>query len=108
MKAIAQQTWLFSIFNQMPESESMRIIKIRSYVGEDGILHLDIPVEMKETELEVTMTLKPIKKQPASLEEEELRQLQWYEFIDKTYGCLADDPIIRHSQGEYEQRESIE
>ncbi|MBD0388293.1 MAG: hypothetical protein ICV54_17755 [Nostoc sp. C3-bin3] len=86
----------------------MRSIKIRSYVGEDGILHLDIPVEMKETELEVTMTLKSIKKQPTSLKEEELRQLEWHEFIDKTYGCLADDPIMRHPQGEYEEREPIE
>lgn len=47
MKAIAQQTWLFAIFNQMAESENMQSIKIRSYVSEDGILHLDIPVEMK-------------------------------------------------------------
>ncbi|MEH2077203.1 MAG: hypothetical protein V7K57_22860 [Nostoc sp.] len=85
----------------------MQSIKIHSYVGEDGILHLDIPVEMKETELEITVTLKPIKKETASLEDEELRQLEWHEFIDKTYGCLIDDPIMRHPQGEYEQREPI-
>ncbi|MEH2299281.1 MAG: hypothetical protein V7K88_09620 [Nostoc sp.] len=64
--------------------------------------------EKTEPELEATGTLKPIKNQTASLEEEELRQLEWHEFIDKTYGCLADDPIIRHPQGEYEQREPIE
>ncbi|MDZ8236093.1 MAG: hypothetical protein RMZ69_02780 [Nostoc sp. ChiQUE01a] len=86
----------------------MESIKIRSYVGEDGVLHLDIPVEMKETELEVTVTLKPIKKQTASLEEEKLTQLEWHEFIDKTYGCLADDPIMRHPQGDYEKREALE
>nr|MDZ8073242.1 hypothetical protein [Nostoc sp. DedQUE01] len=72
------------------------------------MLHLHIPVEMKETELEVTVTLKPIEKQTASLEEEELRKLEWHEFIDKTYGCLADDPIMRHPQGDYEQREAVE
>ena len=32
--------------------------KLRSHVGEDGILHLDIPVEVKETDLEVTVTFK--------------------------------------------------
>ncbi|MEH2259054.1 hypothetical protein [Nostoc sp.] len=86
----------------------MQSIKIRSYVGKDGMLHLDIPVEMIETELEVMVILKPIKKQTTSLEEEELKQLEWHEFIDKTYGCLRDDPIMRHPQGEYEQREPIE
>ncbi|MEH2422393.1 MAG: hypothetical protein V7K48_16215 [Nostoc sp.] len=86
----------------------MQSIKIHSYVSNDGMLHLDIPVEMKETEFEVTVTLKPIKKQTASSQQEELKQLEWHEFIDKTYGCLADDPIMRHPQGEYEQRELIE
>ncbi|BAY78723.1 hypothetical protein NIES25_51990 [Nostoc linckia NIES-25] len=86
----------------------MKSIKIRSYVGEDGVLHLDIPLEMKETELEVTVTLKPIKKQTTFLEEEKLSQLGWHEFIDKTYGCLADDPIMRHPQGDYKQREALE
>ncbi|MDY7047107.1 MAG: hypothetical protein RPG89_00350 [Microcystis panniformis WG22] len=34
-------------------------VKLRSHVGEDRILHLDIPVEVKETDLEVTVTFKP-------------------------------------------------
>jgi L-asparaginase/Glu-tRNA(Gln) amidotransferase subunit D len=37
----------------------MQQVKLRSHVGEDGILHLDIPVEVKETDLEVTVTVKP-------------------------------------------------
>ncbi|CCH92992.1 conserved hypothetical protein [Microcystis aeruginosa PCC 9432] len=34
-------------------------VKLRSHLGEDQILHLDIPVEVKETDLEVTVTFKP-------------------------------------------------
>ncbi|MCA2626363.1 MAG: hypothetical protein IM507_21425 [Microcystis sp. M20BS1] len=34
-------------------------VKLRSHLGEDRILHLDIPVEVKETDLEVTVTFKP-------------------------------------------------
>jgi hypothetical protein len=34
-------------------------VKLRSHVGEDQILHLDITVEVKETDLEVTVTFKP-------------------------------------------------
>jgi hypothetical protein len=80
----------------------MKTIKLRSQVGEDGILHLDIPVNIKGGELEVTVTFETVK------DEEDLAHLEWPNFIDKTYGCLADDPLIRYPQGEYEEREPIE
>ncbi|WP_414551833.1 hypothetical protein [Anabaena sp. CCY 0017] len=83
-------------------------IKMNSYVGEDGILHLDIPVNMQETELEVTVTVKPVQKTIDLLAEAEVNKLEWHDFINMTYGCLADDPIIRHPQGEYEERGTIE
>jgi hypothetical protein len=31
----------------------------------------------------------------------------WHQFIEDTYGCLAEDPIERGDQGEYEIREEI-
>ncbi len=34
--------------------------------------------------------------------------MDWHNFIDQTYGCLADDPIERGEQGDYEIREVIE
>ena len=80
----------------------MKTIKLRSQVGEDGILHLDIPVNIKGGELEITLTFETVK------DEEDLTQLEWPNFIDKTYGSLADDPLIRYPQGEYEEREPIE
>ncbi len=86
----------------------MQKIKLRLQVGEDGILHLDIPVDMKGTELEVTVTVEPVKKQIDSLGEEDIKGLEWHDFIDRTYGCLANNPIIRYPQGEYEEREPIE
>jgi hypothetical protein len=30
---------------------------------------------------------------------------EWLSFIEKTYGCLADDPIERGNKGEFENRE---
>ncbi|TVP57050.1 MAG: hypothetical protein EA343_23040 [Nodularia sp. (in: Bacteria)] len=84
----------------------MKTIKLRSQVGEDGILHLDIPVDIKAGELEITVTFESVKKD--FLDEEDLGSLEWQNFIDKTYGCLADDPLIRYPQGEYEEREPIE
>lgn len=82
-------------------------IKINSYVCEDGILNLDIPVDMQETELGVTVTVKLVQK-AIDLLAEEVKKLECHDFINMTYGCLADDPIIRHPQCEYEKRETIE
>ena len=57
-------------------------IKMNSSVGEDGILHLDIPVDMQETELEVTVTVKPVQK-AIDLLAEEVKKLECHDFIRK-------------------------
>ncbi len=31
----------------------------------------------------------------------------WLDFLNQTYGSLADDPLERASQGEYEQRDEF-
>ena len=36
------------------------------------------------------------------------QQRNWANFVDETYGCLADDPIARGKQGEFEVREAME
>ena len=36
------------------------------------------------------------------------KTLEWQNFVNQTYGCLADDPIERPEQGEYEVRGVIE
>lgn len=32
---------------------------------------------------------------------------EWHAFVEKTYGILASDPIVREEQGTYEVREAI-
>lgn len=39
----------------------MPTIKLRSHIGSDGILHLDIPSDFKETEVNVTVTVEAFK-----------------------------------------------
>jgi hypothetical protein len=34
--------------------------------------------------------------------------LRWHDFVQATFGCLADDPIKRGEQGEFEIRETLE
>jgi hypothetical protein len=39
----------------------MPTIKLRSHIGSDGILHLDIPSDFKETEVNVTVIVEAVK-----------------------------------------------
>jgi hypothetical protein len=42
------------------------------------------------------------------LEVEAFRRMDWHEFIDRTAGSLAETPIQRWEQGDYEEREPLE
>ncbi len=74
----------------------MQSITLNSHVGEDGILHLDIPVGLTDAELEVTVTV----------------QLSTPEgkgwppgFFEETFGCFKDDPLVIDSEGVFEEEE---
>lgn len=72
----------------------MQSITLRHRVGEDGILHLDVPVGLNDAELKVTITFKEVASATTISEE-----LEWKEFVEKTYGSCADDPIVIDEQG---------
>lgn len=83
----------------------MQSITLRSRVGEDGILHLEVPVGLTNADLEVTVTVQLIDLQPKAKTPEELG---WPPgFFEQTAGALADDPLVRGVQGEYEVREEL-
>lgn len=86
----------------------MQQIKLRSNIGEDGILHVAVPSEFKGVEVSITITLEAIQNQENSLTEDQQKS-NWAEFIARTAGALADDDsFFRHPQGEYEIRESLD
>jgi len=60
----------------------MEIYKIRQQVGQDGILHLDIPVGLSDREVEVMVIYQPM---PSDLP----RTVS----LADLYGICADDPI---------------
>ena len=79
----------------------MQSITVQSHVGEDGILRLQIPVGVKDTDLEVTIT---VKSQTIDEIAAVAQSNGWPPgFFEATYGCLKDDPIERPPQGEYEE-----
>ncbi|KYC40030.1 hypothetical protein WA1_29170 [Scytonema hofmannii PCC 7110] len=76
----------------------MQNIKLRSRVGKDGVLHLDIPVEMTDTEIEVTVTIHRVIPQ----------QRGWMPgFFEEVIGGWVGEPLQRPEQGEYETREQL-
>jgi len=84
----------------------MQSIKLRSRVGQDGILHLEIPVGIADKEIEVMVIYQPLEPSAQTKTPEELG---WPPgFFEQTAGCLQDDPLVRYPQGEYEQREPLE
>ncbi|MBI5666427.1 MAG: hypothetical protein HZC41_00345 [Chloroflexi bacterium] len=70
----------------------MEAIKVKTHVGEDSILRLELPTGMSNRELEVLVVLQPLKT-------EAVDELGWpIGFFDRTYGALAGDPIERSLQ----------
>lgn len=83
----------------------MASITLRSHVGTDGILRLDLPVGLTDAELEVTVTFK-------TLSPPEARQLPQGEgwspgFFEETFGSFKDDPLIIDSEGVFDDEEEI-
>jgi hypothetical protein len=70
------------------EFKTMKSIKLRRHIGQDGILHLDIPVGLVERELEVMVIY-----QPVLVSCENLLTPVWRS-LENLYGICADDPII--------------
>lgn len=75
----------------------METIRVRSRSNSDGIIHLDVPVGLNDTELEVTLTVSPA------------RQDKGYPpgFFEQTYGSCIDDPIVIDDEGITEDEEEF-
>lgn len=79
----------------------MRSILIRSRVGDDGVLHLDVPSELAGTEVEVTIIPKPV----AASETKGMNDAGWSPgFFESVVGGWLGDPLVREPEGEYETR----
>lgn len=75
----------------------MEAVKVKGWVDEQGILRLNIPVGSPNKELEVLVVFERPRMTPE----------EWQQFVEKTTGILADDPIERGDQGEFEIRDEI-
>ena len=82
----------------------MQSVKLRSHVGKDGILKLEIPLNLVNTDLEVMVVFQPVTSAAPGPEGS-----TWpAKFFEQTYGSFRNDPLLRESEGEYETREDLE
>ena len=67
----------------------METFRIRTHVGSDGILKLELPIQMPNAEVDVLVVTQP-------LISEEVDEMGYpIGYFEDTYGSLADDPIER-------------
>ena len=77
----------------------MESIKLQSHAGPDGVLKLEVPVGMGDTDYEVMVIVQPVhataeNTQGSSISSPE--DLGWPPgFFEQTAGSLEDDPIER-------------
>ena len=82
----------------------MRSILIRSRVGADGILHLNVPSDLVETDMEVMVVLQPVSQSDLGRTEE----LAWSTgFFESVVGGWQGERLTRECEGEYETREKL-
>jgi len=84
----------------------MQSITLKSHVGTDGILKLQVPVGITNADLEVMVVVQPIAL-AATLKTPQ--DLGWPPgFFEQTAGCWQGEPLIREPQGEYEIRDELQ
>lgn len=70
----------------------MQSVTLNYRVGEDGILHLDVPTGITNEELEVTVTFQTL---TAGTTDTIAQGQGWPPgFFEETFGSCKDDPIL--------------
>lgn len=106
----------------------MQSITVQSHVGNDGILRLQVPVGLKDVDVQVTLALEeaqqngsaksPEQDQPEKTTASKLMTIEEIEalgqsngwppgFFRQTAGQWAGEPLIRPPQGEFEVRDEF-
>lgn len=83
----------------------MQSLTLHSRVGKDGILKLEAPIGLPDTDVEVILVVNPLKK---SRKTKAMSEKQGWPpgFLEEFAGCMPDLPE-RAPQGEYEVRDEL-
>ncbi len=82
----------------------MQTVNLRSRVGTDGVLHLDIPSDYNDAELDVTVTVRPVDARRTN----HGAITNWPQgFFENVVGGWKGEPLVREDVGPYEIREDL-
>jgi hypothetical protein len=82
----------------------MTSFSVKTRLKPDGTLQVTIPTGLPEADVDVLVVVRPL--DPGS--EKVAQSSSWPEdFFDKTYGCLAEEPLVREPQLQHETREKL-
>ncbi|VXD18982.1 conserved hypothetical protein [Planktothrix serta PCC 8927] len=84
----------------------MQVIKVKTRVDAEGKVILQVPQDLANQELEIAIVYQLVSPETSTQTPEKLGWISG--FFEQTAGCLADEPLVRYPQGEYEVREKIE
>jgi hypothetical protein len=80
----------------------METLKLRTHVGSDGVLKLELPTAMNNREIEVVVVIQAVTESPVDA-------LGWpVGFFERTYGALADKPLERPAELSWAKRDDVE
>ncbi len=69
-------------------------VKTKAHIGSDGMLTIEVPKPLRETDVEVILVIQPTPEERG-----------WPPgFFEATAGAWQGEPLKREPQGEYEQR----
>lgn len=80
----------------------MITIHTQSHVGADGVMNLNIPVGIRDADLDVVVILQP-KAEPFGSGDLD----EWRSFMRRSAGAWEGEPLARPDQGEFEIREGL-
>ena len=79
----------------------METLKLRTHVGSDGVLKLEVPTGMNNRDIDVVVVMQAVEATPVDA-------LGWpVGFFERTYGALADDPLERPADVPWATRDDV-
>jgi hypothetical protein len=78
----------------------MESVKLKMHVGKDGLLQIQLPVEITDQDVEVLVSYQPVAA---------TQKRTWSPgFFERTFGAWQGEPLVREPQGDLPEREPFE
>lgn len=87
----------------------MESIRIRTYIGDDGMLKIQLPSEIANQELDVVIVFQPVTQESSQSATQTPQELGYsHKFVEEVIGSWEGEPLERPEQLPFETREEIQ